>query len=493
VQALSAPASSTTLDLAFIPLTGLWATLILCSLIPAAAQATSSPAQPSLCRQLAEQELTEKNLPQWQAAVLSCQNQGPWLARLGHQLNKMGLYREAAEHLERALLIDSPAIDVQIDYAIALAGLGDKASAQGLVEDLLQNPQLPPAVRAALAQQHHRLGQADTGPTQDSPWQTQAQVGITVGHDSNLLGAPDISSLALTVGGITQTLPLENNYMAQPGSYHRTEALVHARHQANNQPQWDLIASLRYKASPGLLPAQSQQYELIAERSTLGQEDDPSAIGVYLRIHLAGLQARQSGLFTLRGLALGLGQNSQLGQAHTRCQWRAGAELQTRHYQNAPILSGQYTGLSLQAVCQKPLRAWQQLHPTQWQMSLRTGQDQPQDPARAGATQTQTALHAQWQTPAALFWPGAAGQWRFSGEWAVSQDSQPYSPLLQSGAVRRIQKKAIKLEYQRELGKTTPQGHWLGLAGLEAVTHSANIRLFGLRSWGPYVSMRFTW
>lgn len=449
---------------------------------------------PAVCQQLAEQELTDKTLTHWQAAILECQHQPQWLARLGNYLNQRGQYREAAEHLERALMLDPLQIDAQIDYAIAMAGLGDKISAVALIQDLLQNPQLPPALQPVLTQQQAQLSKERRAPSTRTPWQTQIQLSAVLGRDSNLLGAPNIDSLALTLGGITQTLPLEASYLAQAGNYHRTEAVFHARRQENHGPQWDLLASTRQRDSHTLAQVESNQYELIAERSTTHQVPGQKMLpGNYLRLSMAELKTRQSGRYQVQGLAFGWGQALQADSNLNRCVWRAGIEVQSREYASNSSLSGQYRGLSLLGSCQRPLSTTGPQQSTQWHLSIRSGKDHPRDAARAGGAQTQTAIQMHLQVPAQRLWQSAQGQWGLSGEWAKSQDTQTYSPLLNSGEVRKINKYSAKLEYLRNLSETTQSARWQAHAGLEWTVHKSNIRLFGLRSWGPYAGLRFVW
>ncbi len=453
--------------------------------------ATQGPV-PALCQQLIEQGLKAHNLARWQAATLECQHQPHWLALLGHQLNQQGQYLEASKHLERSLMLDSANTDAQIDYAIALAGLGDKASALALLQDLLQSPELPAPLRAALTEQQARLNAADQAQTGPGRWQTRAQLSAIFGRDSNLLGAPNLDSLALTLGNTTQILPLEKSFMAKAGSYHRSEAVFHARHQNSLGPQWDLLASLRERGSASVAQAKSSQYELIAERSTTHQSPDTRLPGHYLRVTLAGLTTPQSGDYTVQGLAAGWGKASH-AENTANCQWRAGAELQARHYGSNASLSGRYTGLSLSATCQTSLASSHGAQPLQWHASLRGGVDHPQSPQRAGGQQTQATLFVQVQAPARVFWDDAQGMWRLSGEWASSQDQQAYSPLLQSGEPRKINKKAIRLDFNKNLPTLFTKHAWQMLAGIEWVEHTSNIQLFGLRSWGPYIGLRYAW
>jgi hypothetical protein len=449
---------------------------------------------PAICQQLSEQPLTEKTLPKWQAAALECQSQVPWLAQLGHHLIQAGQYQEAANHLERALLLGGQEIDTQIDYAIAMAGMGDKNSAISLLQDLLQNPQIPPALKAVLAEQQSQLSQERRQPPAQVHWQTQLQLGALIGRDSNLMSAPNIDSLTLTLGTASQTLPLDSNYLAQAGQYHRIEAVFHARRQENQGTQWDLLASTRQRASEALAQAKSTQYELIAERSTTHHKPGPQQVpGNYLRLSAAELQTRQSGPYQVQGLAAGLGQQMAAGVSQTRCEWRAGVEMQNREYAENTILNGQYRGLSLHGRCQKPIDTPSTKLSAQWHLSVRTGKDQPQDASRAGGDQKQTAVQVLFQAPAQMLMASAQGQWRLSGEWAESQDRLGYSPLLGGGEARKIKKQTAKIEYLRNLIEPSVHGLLQAHGGFEVTVHQSNISLFGLRSWGPFAGLRYVW
>jgi hypothetical protein len=456
---------------------------------------------PALCRELIEQALTEKTLPQWQAAVPACQYQPQWLASLGNVLNQLGRYREAADHLERALLLDADLLDAQIDYAIALAGVGDTLSAQGVLSSLLSASELPTPLRASLQQQQAALANGQTLSQSTVRWQTRAQLGLLVGRDSNLLGAPNLGSLALTLGDITQVLPLESSYLAKAGSYSRTEAALHARRRETDGPQWDLLANVRHRASSGVHEAGSEQYELMAERSTIGTRADRNAHGSYVRASATTLETRVSGRYTVQALAAGWGrslsamppQANAMQNPASDCQLRAGGELQQRRYQANNTLSGQYRGLALGWSCQRAVQPQQSTQSVHWMVSVRAGQDHPQDAARPGGVQTQVSAQIQMQAPAALLLPAAQGQWQLTAEWSNSRDAKTYSPLLENGAMRHIEKRAAKFEYLRNIHNPSASAAWQLQAGVEWAQHQSNLALFSLRSWGPHVGLRFGW
>lgn len=455
------------------------------------AQAESAVHTPALCQQLAQEGLSEENLSQWKDAAIECQHQPQWLAKLGHHLNQLGQYRDAADHLERALMLNSQLLDAQIDYAIALAGLGDKASAMSLIEDLLQSPDLPIPLRPVLAEQHTKVGQQIPARQPPNHWQSQTQWGFVVGRDSNLMGAPNIGSLTLTLGSTTQNLPLEASYLAKPGNYYRTEINVHARRQEANAPQWDLLASLRQRGSPSQTQVGSNQYELIAERNTPQLPTDSRRNASYLRVSTAGIDTQLSGRYTVHGLSAGIKKNEV--NPGSRCHWRAGAEMQVRDYADNATLSGQYQGLSFNWSCNPAMVASATSDKIQWYLFVRAGKDRAKDDDRAGGAQTQTSIQLNVQVPAQLLGKLATGQVQVSAEWAISQDSKGFNSLLDNGAIRKIEKKSAKLEYLKSIKTNQAANHLELLTGLEWVEHTSNIRLFGLRSWGPYAGFRFVW
>lgn len=473
--------------------------LLLSALMGAAAQAQSaSPdapaAWPAQCQQLLENATTDKDLQPWIEQVPACQNHPHWLASLGHLLNAQGRYKDAADHLERALMLDPELIDAQIDYAIALAGAGDPVSARGLLDNVLAMSTLPEHLRQPLRQQMASLANARTAQPA-SAWQTRFQLGASVGRDSNLLGAPNLTGLPLTFDGNVLILPLESGYLAQAGDYYRTEAQLHARRREPGQAQWDLQASAYQRASPGVDQAAADQYELMVERNTIDTPADLPAhtpsFGNYARAHLANLHTRVSGRYKVQALAAGLGHWVSWGPQGQSCQARAGGEWQTRNFLDNTVLSGEYKGLTVHWSClpaQNPATSVQH-----WQAALRLGQDNPQDANRVGGAQSQLALQMQWVLPASQLLQGAAGQWQLDSEWSHARDSQGYSAWLENGDRRKMSKTIARIEYQRFLRFSNAGPAWQLKAGFEYLRNHSNLPLFALRSSGPYVGFRVHW
>ena len=109
------------------------------------------------------------NAPPLEGHLSRCQKDADFLATLGQRMNRLGRHSEAAEHLERALLLDPARQDVQMAYAFALVGLGQASSARGFLQDLLKDQSLPADLRAQIQRQENALAELDTGAAAAAP------------------------------------------------------------------------------------------------------------------------------------------------------------------------------------------------------------------------------------------------------------------------------------------------------------------------------------
>lgn len=430
------------------------------ALAAALTTATAAPELTCTAAQANPNASADDLLPHLQA----CQNDTAFLARLGRLLNAERRYPEAAEHLERAILLQPDATDMQMDYAIALAGSGDLVSALQLMAGLLARVDLPAPQRASLQALRARWAQAARAPLQ----QTRLQAGLRLGYDNNLLGAPNLSSLTLTLAGEQVRLPLDATNLPRGGAYLRADVRAdHTRVQPDGT-RWDIGAALLQRHSQAVPEAGSQQAELAAERTQAHH---------YASVSAAWLEARSGGVDGTRFHNLAAATGWQWAQGAS-CQWRVGAELQQRTLQTNRLLSGRYTGASAQWAC-----ASAQPGGPQWRVQLRTGRDTPQQANRPGGAQAEHALRG------LLRWPtGPQGAWLLEADISRTQDSAGYSPLLDQGARRQVQRHALRVEYQHTLA---PGVLWL--VGAEQVNQQSNLPLFGLRSGGAYAGLRANW
>ncbi|MDO9066953.1 MAG: tetratricopeptide repeat protein, partial [Deltaproteobacteria bacterium] len=112
----------------------------------------------------------------------------------GQQLNAASRYSDAAESLEAAILRAPDDRRIQLEYAIALAGSGDLASAQQLLQQLRNDPALDAATRRqidALIKQSWLHAYLPALP--------KGSISLMIGHDDNFLGAPHQGAFELTL------------------------------------------------------------------------------------------------------------------------------------------------------------------------------------------------------------------------------------------------------------------------------------------------------
>ncbi|WP_460786233.1 hypothetical protein, partial [Melaminivora jejuensis] len=434
------------------------------SLAPAAAIARPPTPCPVA---LPAQATPEQLLPH----LHQCQDDPAYLTRLGRLLNTEQRYAEATEHLERAILFDPDATAAQMDYAIALAGSGDALSALQLVAALLARRDLPPEQRASLMQARARWASG----AQRAYASTSAQAGLRWGFENNLLGAPRIGSLWLTLPSGDVLLPLDDSHRPRPGAYLRADARIdHTRVRADGS-RWDYSLGLQQRTTPSLHEAGSTQAEAAIERS---QDAPPGSAGIghYLNLGAAVLDTR--GGTRYRSLAAGAGLQWLTPAAPERtCQWRTGLELQSRALHSNPLLSGSYAGLSGQWHC-----LGQALDP-QWRIALRAGRDTPRHADRPGGAQDEYSLRALYSQPL-----DGASAWRLEGELNHTRDATGYSALLDYNARRHVSRLALRAEYR---GSLRPGLQWL--AGTETLLQQSNLPLFSLRSSGLYLGLNANW
>lgn len=403
-------------------------------------------------------------------ALPVCQKDALFLATLGQRLNRAARYLEAADHLERALMLAPDLKDAQFSYAIALGGSGDPDAAVALLADLLSDPNLPPELRAPIELQKSNLSarlNARAAPALP-PWQTRLSLSTRVGTDSNLLGSPNLNTLAITLAGQTLVLPLDESYLARSGHYARVDAQLNIQHNAADGTRWEASASLRNRTSPSVNAAGSTQLDLLLERSHVPAD----SAGYYLNASGTGLQSQAGARYRAWGAALGA---AWRGRA---CQARLGGEWQARDYLNNPVLSGHYAGLSTFWACEQDSGL-------QWLLGLKTGRDTAQDPSRPGGNQSQTSLRVAGFVPLARQ-PGQGLLLDY--EHSQQTDTNGYSAALENGLIRHTTRHTTRLEYQHPLSGSA---QWV--LGAEWVAQTSSLELFRQHSAGAYTGVRVSW
>ena len=454
--------------------------------VPAVASANAAPA----CDPQAWQTLAGSDLSKWQEAVPACQNAPLWLSSLGHLLNQQGQYARAAEHLERALMFEPDLLPARLDYALALAGTGDRLSARGLLSSTLASDQLQPPWRASLEQALEKLDSAAPMESAAAGWQTHGQASLIYGRDSNLLGAPDLKELSLTLDGFTLRMGLEPQYLAQAANYWRTDAAFSSTQRQGDASQWTLQGRVRQRGSAQMQAAGFEQFELAAER--LGAlESLPHGLGSYAKVQLAGIQSELGGRLYQSSLLAGL--RRAWPWPSGACEARAGLQWQGRRLLDLPNLSGTYQGLELIWLCHPGLADNLGKSGAQWGASVRSGSERPVDATRPGGVQQQTSLSVQVRWPGLLGSLGGPGAWLIESEWAALADQQGYSSWLDNGVPRKLTRYTARAEYQGPMWRLGTGWAWQGVVGLEYSATRSNLALFESVGQSLYAGLRAHW
>ncbi len=395
----------------------------------------------------------------------TCQHDVAYLVALGRLLRVLGHPEEAAEHLERALLLSPQNPAAVSAFAAVLADLGDPQGARQL--RALLGPEPGPAEPGRAA--------AKAGPDQKAQW--RYGWGLSSGLESNLLGVSGVSSLTLTLPGLDPAqpvlliLPLDAASQPRSGGYWQVQAsaqwaAVEASPQRGRyEDLWLLQTTSRLRYAPSVWQAGFATAELAASHQ---RRYGAGPWGHHAQLSSVYLESRTGVAYAQH--SLGLGADAVWGP----CQARAGLEWGARRYARNEILDGRQYAAYAQASCSPAL-----------QLTLRKGADAPHDANRPGGTQDLIDARAR----------GAWGGWSWEVEWSTVADRLAYSPLLNAGAVREQTRRTWRIE------RMLPVNAWAGAAqcagckpwrwvlGVESNRRNSNLDLFKTNNLGVFLSV----
>jgi hypothetical protein len=169
------------------------------------------------------------------------------------------------------------------------------------------------------------------------------------------------------------------------------------------------------------------------------------------------------------GYQKGFGVNAIGANSEWVCEFKLGPEWQNRNLSSNNVLSGRYSGLAMQNMCQKGKDQVLML-------AASNGQDRNMDPNRAGGLQKETSARA------LLKW----GPVLLEMEAEYKRDTAIYSLLLSENP-RKIARLGGRLEWQKSLGEYVVQ------AGFQWSQQRSNLLLFQQKNSGPYLGLSRQW
>ncbi len=383
-----------------------------------------------------------------------CRERADYFAYYGALLLNLARPQEAAIALEKALLLAPELGGAQLDYAQALAELGELASARHLAGDVAARPDLPPGLQSWLLDQ--------LGAWRGEGWRFAWSLDLMAGAESNLNSSPDIRFLTLSLPGGNVPLELDASEGRVSGKALKSDIAIAAAHRLGDGVI-QLGAEHLARASHGLsatrqnlgaaniaylYPLWGGQLGGRAEHTRISIGGDPAYTGTGWSL-LYQLPAT----FMLDGCMLSLG--------------RAG---ERRKFPSADHQNGRYGGALLHSGCR-----W-----AEWQLNLglQRGEDHALDAIRLGGNQQRTdgsmAVGRRFNTDLLSL--------ALTGSRAL--DRQIYSPLL-GGEARRIERLTARLTWEHPLDR-----HWSLIGQIEQTVQNSNIELFGMRNRALYFGVR---
>ncbi len=380
----------------------------------------------------------------------ACSTRADYFARLGSLLLQQQRPEDAAVALEKALLLQPDLPGVELDYAQALATLGEKNAAKSLAQTVMERPDIPAPLHEWLST---ALGQKTPG------WQWSGYVQSLMGAETNLNSAPASQTLVLTLPGGNVPINLAEAERVQAGVANLNTVSIQGV-RAVGEGQLSVSGETSFRESPAH-PADNLLW------SNMGVTWGYPALGGDM-----GLQVVRNALW-MGGQDLYQETTEHLFVEYGQpCRAETGALLSQRHYPAATLLDGVYRGGEMGFGCAQG--AYQANVLGQW------GQDQANNAERLGGNQGRQDLVAMGTHQT------AGGEWTVVTQWSRLHDDQNYSSLL-GGQTREIQRRALRLQYQHFLSSAwSLVGYW------EESQQNSNIQLFELANRALYMGLRWS-
>lgn len=383
-----------------------------------------------------------------------CLQNADWYAQRGALLLALGHASEAAESLERAILLAPDHAGARMDYADALAALGDMESASALAESLLALPGIPAAARDHLVA---RLGLWQV-PKPD--WQFIRELGAGLAWESNLNGGPVASTIGLTL----------------PEGLLNVEVLPGERPQSGFADSYDVgITALRRLGGDSQLLLRTQ----VRGRDASGASNDYLLAQFDVSLVRPLADAERIVQFSHNEQIFGghrlLAETRVLAQHQwllAPCAPALGADASLRRFPATHVLDSHQLAFRLGAQCRQG--GWQA------NAQLRLALDEPLDADRPGGRQqwAELRLGAAWQ--------GIRYGARLDVGMGYIGDRNGYSPFLDAGQVRTVLRRAARVELTRALDR-----HWELAASIDWFRQRASLAIFEIDNLGLYFGARY--
>jgi hypothetical protein len=384
-----------------------------------------------------------------------CKERADYFAYRGVVLLVLRQTQQAANALEKAIMLDPDLAGTQLDYAQALAELGELDPARHLAHEVSRRSDVPPALKDWLWE---RLGQLE-----QATWTREWSARWLVGGESNLNSASNLNTLILTLPG--GDIPV-----ALAPSEHR---------RGGNAQRLDLAGIASRPVGNGLLLMSGE----VSARGSSGNSDTNQRMVGANAAYFHTLPFGQMGL-RLAGIRLAIGSEEVYagrgwsllymlpeGMSPSNCRVNLGRDQESRGFPASPVLDGEYIGYQASLNCREG--GWH------WSLGLQSGLDRPQDVARLGGEQRRDSLSL------GVGRGVGAGRLSVAAQIDRQTDRDLYSALL-GGVAREVNRSSGRITYEYPVTKQV-----LVTAYCEKTSQNANISLFNIENKALYFGLRY--
>lgn len=393
---------------------------------------------------------------QLDTALATCGHDAGFLAWRGAVLNALGRPAEAAAVLEHALLINPDHAAARLDYALALAALGERISAAALLDSLLARPDIPVHLRDSIAAGRIQLTALR--------WHTGGSLSLHLGRDSNLNSAPKGDQLTLDLPDGAVDVPYADSYRPRAATVALLAATGNAQTNLGEGRQLAVQGELRQRQTP----VSAHDYRQIDIQARLATRLTADA---QANLTLGAGTLEYGGQPFYRSLRAGI----QRDWVISPCRPRLGAEIESRAYLLNHQLDGRFTALGTGLSC--TLSGGSAVI-----LAMRAGIDGARYADRPGGDQTRLDTRLLYTRPLGPGWLEADAQ------LARQHDAETYSSILAGGARRTIDRLTLRLDYARIIAPS-----WEARLGIELLRQRSNLSLFDITGQSVWLGLRRTW
>ena len=390
-----------------------------------------------------------------QTFSLACENRFDYHAHLGGLLLAMNQASQAANALEKSLLLNPEQPGTQLDFAHALALMGETASAQQIVSQVSARPDIHPGLRQWL------LDTSAEQPSALARWSWAQMLQTTAGHETNLSSATHANAITLFLSNGPVLVPLDDGSKPQSGAGLKNLLAVQGQSPTGGS-DLRVTMALQTRHASGV-----PENHMAAFSATYVE---PLKAG-HLHVRWDGHHFHRNNSFTYQDQGLSL--QYHLAAWSLPCKWRTSLGSADQTFSSNTNLNGRLTQVRLEGSCKHIDQS-----ETHW--GLGAGTDRAQSTQRPGGDKTRQDWTIRHERPVGKVTTQA---WL---RQTTLQDSERFSPLLGD-----LVSRSTRVDWGAGAWwPVAPQ--WSAGLDVESTSQKSSNALLNIKNLSIYAGLRWT-